>query len=90
VLNDRRLIDANEASRVCGLSKATLYKLVHQGRLTAFKVLNRTVRFDSDDIRGLIQKKPATVVCHPGIGDITQSNLPTRGQTDGQTETEVR
>ena len=86
MLNDRRLIDANEASRVCGLSKATIYKLVQQGRLSAFKVLTRTLRFDTDDIRALLRRKPSTVPCEPAIADA----LPARPHADDQAATEVR
>ena len=52
------LIDATEASRLCGLSKATIYKLVHQGRLRGFRVLNRTLRFAPEDIAALVRELP--------------------------------
>jgi excisionase family DNA binding protein len=54
-----RMIDANEASRLCGLSKATIYKLVHRGQLRGFRVLNRTLRFDEADIAALMREVPA-------------------------------
>ena len=58
-MNNHKLIDANEASRVCGLSKATIYKLANQGRLRSFKVLNRTLRFDPADIAALVREVTA-------------------------------
>ena len=42
---------------MCGLAKATIYKLVQQGRLRAYGVLNRTLRFYSDDVRALLKVK---------------------------------
>jgi len=41
-----------------GLAKATIYKLVHQGRLRGFRVLNRTLRFDPVDIMALVRELP--------------------------------
>ena len=63
------LIDANEASRLCGLSKATIYKLVHQGRLRSFRVLNRTLRFDPADINALVRELPVDSVAASGKAD---------------------
>ena len=54
----RDLVDVAEASRLTGLAKATLYKLVHEGRLRSFRVLNRALRFDRADLLALVQEKP--------------------------------
>jgi excisionase family DNA binding protein len=60
------LIDANEASRLCGLSKATIYKLAHRGRLRSFRVLNRTLRFDPDDIAAVVRELPVDATAASG------------------------
>ena len=65
-MEHQRLIDANEASRLCGLSKATIYKLVHQGRLRSFRVLNRTLRFHPDDIAALVRELPVDATAGSG------------------------
>ena len=57
-MEHQTLINANEASLLCRLSKATIYKLVQQGRLRGFRVLNRTLRFDPDDITALVRQLP--------------------------------
>ena len=69
MMEHQTLIDANEASRLCRLSKATIYKLVQQGRLRGFRVLNRTLRFDPDDITALVRQLP-----------IDQPHPPIRGE----------
>jgi excisionase family DNA binding protein len=51
------LVDVNEASRLTGLAKATLYKLVRMGRLRSFKLLRRTMRFDRSDVLALVQEQ---------------------------------
>jgi len=66
---ENKLIDANEASRLCGLSKATIYKLVHQGRLRGFRVLNRTLRFKRDDIAALVHEVSVNSVATSGKVD---------------------
>ena len=68
-MEDHTLIDANEASRISGLAKATIYKLVHQGRLRGFRVLNRTLRFDPVDIMGLVRELPVDSSATNGKAD---------------------
>ena len=68
-MEHQTLIDANEASRLCGLSKATIYKLVHQGRLRGFRVLNRTLRFDPVDIMALVRELPVDSSATSGKAD---------------------
>jgi len=68
-MEHQTLINANEASLLCRLSKATIYKLVQQGRLRGFRVLNRTLRFDPDDITALVRQLP-----------IDQRHPPIRGE----------
>jgi excisionase family DNA binding protein len=53
------LVDVNEAARVTGLDKSTLYKLVNQKRLRSFKVLGTALRFDRRDVLALIREVPA-------------------------------
>ena len=44
---ENKLIDANEASRLCGLSKApTISNWFTKDGYCGFRVLNRTLRFD--------------------------------------------
>ena len=52
-----------------GLAKATIYKLVHQGRLRSFRVLNRTLRFDSKDIAALVRELPVDATAGSGKVD---------------------
>ncbi len=53
----RELVDINEAGRITGLQKQTLYRLVHDGRLRSFRVLNRSIRFDVDDLLELVEER---------------------------------
>ena len=66
-MEHQTLIDANEASRLCRLSKATIYKLVQQGRVRGFRVLNRTLRFDPDDITALVRQLPIVNDTHRSV-----------------------
>jgi excisionase family DNA binding protein len=50
------LIDINEASRLTGLDKATLYKLARQGRVRSYKVL-AALRFERADVLALVQER---------------------------------
>jgi len=56
-MNTRDLIDVNEAVRLTGLEKATLYKLARQGRLRSFKVLGRALRFERLEVVALVQER---------------------------------
>jgi excisionase family DNA binding protein len=58
-MSNLNLIDVNEASRLTGLDKATLYKLAREGRVRSFKVLGNALRFDRADMLGLVQERPA-------------------------------
>jgi excisionase family DNA binding protein len=60
--NSRDLLDINEAARLSGLDKGTLYKLARNGRLRSFKVLGTTLRFDRADVLALIEERPARQV----------------------------
>jgi hypothetical protein len=40
-MEPRDLVNVTEAVRLTGLEKATLYRLARQGRVRAFRVLNR-------------------------------------------------
>jgi excisionase family DNA binding protein len=55
-MTDRDLIDINEASRLTGLDKATLYKLARQGRVRSYKVL-AALRFERADVLALVQER---------------------------------
>jgi hypothetical protein len=51
--DDRITVDVNEGSRITGLSRAYLYILMKEGRLTKRKVGNRTLLLVSD-LRNLV------------------------------------
>ena len=57
-MNDHDLIDVNEATRLTGLDKATLYKLARQRRIRSFEVLGRALRFDRADLMDLVRERP--------------------------------
>jgi excisionase family DNA binding protein len=57
--DDRHLITAAEATRLCGLTKATLYRLAREGRLRSFQVLS-AVRFDRRDVLALARPRPGS------------------------------
>ena len=58
-MDRRNLIDINEAARITGLEKGTLYKLAREGRIRSFKVLGRALRFERSDILLLVRERPA-------------------------------
>jgi excisionase family DNA binding protein len=51
----RDLITINDAQRLTGLEKGTLYRLARHGRVRAFKVLGRAIRFERADVLGLLE-----------------------------------
>lgn len=51
--DDRITVDVNEGARITGLSRAYLYILMNEGRLTKRKVGNRTLLLVSD-LRNLV------------------------------------
>ena len=53
------LVDVNEAARISGLDKTTIYKFVNPGRLRSFKVLGTALRFDRRDVMALVQEIPS-------------------------------
>ena len=55
----QELIDINDAARITGLDKATLYRLARQRQLRSFKLLGRALRFDRTDLAALVQEQPA-------------------------------
>jgi len=54
----RKLVSAEEAGEIVGLSPSTLRKLAWQGKIRNFKVLG-ALRFDQRDIESLIIERPA-------------------------------
>ena len=63
-MTDRELVDIAEAARITGLARSTLYKLVRQGRLRSFKVLNAR-RFAKADVMSLVVEQ-RDGECHRG------------------------
>jgi excisionase family DNA binding protein len=61
------LVSINDATRITGLEKATLYRLAQSGRIRSFKVLGTALRFDRADLRALVVERPAR------LHDVTQT-----------------
>jgi excisionase family DNA binding protein len=51
-----RLKTVKQASQITGLSPNTLRKYVAEGKLTAYKVGDRLVKYDPSDLDKLVQK----------------------------------
>lgn len=56
-MEPQNLVTVTEATRLTGLHPQTLYRLARQGRVRAFKVLNRALRFERADLLGLARAK---------------------------------
>ncbi len=56
-MDTRDLVDVNQAARLTGLDKGTLYKLARQGRLRSFKVLGTALRFERADLMALVEER---------------------------------
>ena len=54
--SDDDLVDINEAKRVVGLDKSTIYKLSREGRLRSYRVLS-ALRFRRADLRALVKPR---------------------------------
>ena len=57
-MDNEKLLTAEQAARVTGLSPATLRKLAWQRRIRSFKVLG-ALRFKRSDLEELIVERPA-------------------------------
>jgi excisionase family DNA binding protein len=44
-MNEREVLDPNEAAELLGVSKRTLFKLVRAGKIPAFELTPRLYRF---------------------------------------------
>jgi hypothetical protein len=62
-MDSRDLVDANEAQRITGLEKNTLYKLSRSGQLRSFKVLS-ALRFDRADLLALVVERRTAGTTH--------------------------
>ena len=63
-MEQRDLVDVNQATRLTGLDKATLYRLAREGRLRSFRVLGRALRFDRRDLLNLVVERPVAARAH--------------------------
>jgi excisionase family DNA binding protein len=54
----RHLISINQAADRLGVNPKTIRRLISSGRLTAYRVGNRLVRVDLDDVDGLLREIP--------------------------------
>jgi excisionase family DNA binding protein len=60
-MDTRDLVDINEAQRITGLDKDTIYKLARQKRIRSFKVIGSALRFERSDLVSLVEERPAHV-----------------------------
>ena len=51
-----QLISAEEACRLMNISKTSLYRLVNEGKLTAYKIRSR-YKFEKENIHEFIQNQ---------------------------------
>jgi excisionase family DNA binding protein len=49
------LVSIQEAARITGLDKGTLYRLARQQKIRAFRVLGRSLRFERGDLLRLVR-----------------------------------
>ena len=54
-----RLSTAREVCELLGISKQTLYRLVHRGELTPTRIGERGTRFEAADVADLIERGKA-------------------------------
>jgi excisionase family DNA binding protein len=66
------LVNVNEAARLTGLDKSTLYKLARQGRVRSFKVLGSALRFDRTHLQALVAERQS--LSHDAKDDRRQTN----------------
>lgn len=57
----RHLISMKEAAQIVGCTTQTIRNWVSEGRLSAFRIGERLVRVDQDELDALIRKIPAVV-----------------------------
>jgi excisionase family DNA binding protein len=55
------LVTINDATRITGLEKATLYKLARTGRVRSFRVIGTALRFERADLEALVQFRTPAV-----------------------------
>jgi excisionase family DNA binding protein len=53
-MSDKPLITYQEAARILGLPRGTLYALVHQNRIPHIRLGKRLVRFDENRLREFV------------------------------------
>jgi excisionase family DNA binding protein len=53
------LIDIAEVRRLLGFQSSSIYKLVRTGRLAAYRIAGRAIRFHRPDVLALIERRPA-------------------------------
>lgn len=55
-MDNRDLVGINDAQRLTGLDKDTIYRLARQGRVRSFRVLGRALRFDRAELLSLVEE----------------------------------
>lgn len=64
---DALAIRLDDAGRALGLSRASVYRLIGEGRLAAVKIAGRTLIL-ADSLRALVEHAPAAQIRHGRVG----------------------
>jgi excisionase family DNA binding protein len=59
MLPDERLVDAEEAARLLGVKKATIYQWAYRRRIPVVKLFDRALRLRLSTVRRLMAERPA-------------------------------
>jgi len=51
-----RLVGTREVSKAVGVSQELLRKLVHEGRIPCYRLSERTMRFDLDEVHRFMKR----------------------------------
>ena len=67
-MSDKPLITYQQAAKILGLPRGTLYALVHQNRVPHVRLGKRLVRFDEDRLREFVDAHRVDAVLRNGAG----------------------
>ena len=76
-MNQPLLLRMNEAAQLCSVSKAKLYKMVHEGCIPAVK-FGRSLRIPYESLRKAIEENACTVPTV--LGNTSQKPRPRAGR----------
>jgi excisionase family DNA binding protein len=63
-MNQPLLLRMNEAARLCAVSKAKLYKMVHEGSIPAVK-FGKSLRIPYESLKSAIEQNTCSAPEHP-------------------------